>query len=177
VTADERGTAKVARVLILVCDSFGVGGAPDAGPRRGVGHAGLTGGSGPQRADLGLGAASSRAWSPSRAEQPRATDRRSAAGTPRPATGGGRMSSTIVPASRRPAESSGVRRAIRRRCSATSPPQAEIVPSWEFTCAGRPSLYTSGDNLQVACHVDVAHSPSGAGPRGRSWSASTTSAA
>jgi phosphopentomutase len=178
VTADERGTAKVARVLILVCDSFGVGGAPDAKAYGDAGSdtlgntaAAVGGFNAPNLGGLGLGMLTTIAGVEPAAEpgsaHGRLTERSAGKDT---TTGHWEMAGIVLdepfplyPNGFPPEIIEAFESQIGREVLGNVPASGtEIIAELgeEHLRTGRPIVYTSGDSVfQVATHTDVVSLP------------------
>ncbi len=164
----------VERVLLLVCDSFGVGDAPDAAAYGDEGSdtlgncARAVGGlRAPNLGALGLGHLTDIPGVPARAEpgtaHGRLTERSAGKDT---TTGHWEMAGIVLerpfplyPDGFPPEVIEPFERAIGRRVLGNVPASGtEIIERLgrEHLATGRPIVYTSGDSVfQIACHVDV----------------------
>jgi phosphopentomutase len=166
--------ARVPRVLILVCDSFGVGDAPDAGAYGDEGSdtlgncaAAVGGFDAPNLGALGLGMLTSIEGVPPRAEpgtaHGRLTERSAGKDT---TTGHWEMAGIVLeqpfplyPHGFPPEIVEPFEREIGREILGNVPASGtEIIEELgeEHLRTGRPIVYTSGDSVfQIACHVSV----------------------
>ena len=167
-------TARVPRVLLLVCDSFGVGGAPDAHAYGDLGSdtlgntARAVGGlRAPNLADLGLGHLTTIDGVPPRAVHGTAygacIERSAGKDT---TTGHWEIAGIVLdrpfplyPDGFPPEVIGPFEAAIGRAVLGNLPASGtEIIAEMgeEHLATGRPIVYTSGDSVfQIACHVDV----------------------
>ena len=167
-------TARVPRVLLLVCDSFGVGGAPDAHAYGDLGSdtlgntARAVGGlRAPNLADLGLGHLTTIDGVPPRAVHGTAygacIERSAGKDT---TTGHWEIAGIVLdrpfplyPDGFPPEVIDPFEAAIGRAVLGNLPASGtEIIAEMgeEHLATGRPIVYTSGDSVfQIACHVDV----------------------
>ena len=167
-------TARVPRVLLLVCDSFGVGGAPDAHAYGDLGSdtlgntARAIGGlRAPNLADLGLGHLTTIDGVPPRAVHGTAygacIERSAGKDT---TTGHWEIAGIVLdrpfplyPDGFPPEVIDPFEAAIGRAVLGNLPASGtEIIAEMgeEHLATGRPIVYTSGDSVfQIACHVDV----------------------
>lgn len=167
-------TARFPRVALLVCDSFGVGGAPDAAMYDDVGAdtlgntARVVGGiDAPNLADLGLGHLTAIAGIPPRAVDGTAHGacRERSAGKDT-TTGHWEMAGIVLdrpfplyPAGFPPEIIGPFEAAIGRTVLGNVPASGTVIIEElgaEHLATGRPIVYTSGDSVfQIACHTDV----------------------
>ena len=177
-TAAGRGTAKVPRVLILVCDSFGVGGAPDAEAYGDAGSdtlgntaAAVGGVHAPNLGGLGLGMLTTIAGVEPAAEpgsaHGRLTERSAGKDT---TTGHWEMAGVVLdepfplyPDGFPPEIIEAFQSQIGREVLGNVPASGtEIIAELgeEHLRTGKPIVYTSGDSVfQVATHTDVVPLP------------------
>ena len=167
-------TARVPRVALVVCDSFGVGGAPDAGAYGDLGAdtlgntARVVGGiAAPNLADLGLGLLTDIPGVPGRAVDGTAHGacRERSAGKDT-TTGHWEMAGLVLerafplyPDGFPPEIIAGFEAAIGRRILGNVPASGTVIIEElgaEHLATGRPIVYTSGDSVfQIACHTDI----------------------